>query len=93
MLEVQHQAQRRRQGQRSSLWLVERPGEFPVGRSRRIELAGALLELALQLDNVLFEGGDLLLEAGDVDGCAEAGVVPDAGAAQLYVDEVRSFFR
>ncbi|MEV5542781.1 hypothetical protein AB0L13_38760 [Saccharopolyspora shandongensis] len=83
MVEVQHRARRRGQRQRSSLRLVERSGEFPVRGPRRVELAGAFVELALQLDNVSLKDGDLLLEAVDVDGCAEARVVPGVFAEQF----------
>ena len=55
---------------------VELGHEFAVGGAGGEEFLVAFLELQAQVDDVLFEMGDLLFQLVDVVGCAEPGLAP-----------------
>ena len=57
--------------------------EFAVGGAGGGEVFVAFVELQTQVDDVLFELGDLLVEGVDVGGGAEPGLAPGVLAERL----------
>jgi hypothetical protein len=55
---------------------VDAGHELSVGGTSGNEVLIAFFELETQVDDLLFEAGDLLLESTDVSRCAEAGLAP-----------------
>ena len=56
-----------------------------VGRASGGEVVVAVLELELQVDDLLFEGGDPVLELFGAVGSADAGLAPDLLAQDFAV--------
>ncbi|MFD7003312.1 hypothetical protein ACFWA5_45480 [Streptomyces mirabilis] len=67
----------------SGRFSVELAHEIPDGRAGGVQLVALVLELELQIDNLLFEGGDAGFEPLCVDRPADADLAPDLFAQHL----------
>ncbi|MFD4644747.1 hypothetical protein [Streptomyces sp. NPDC058441] len=56
--------------------VVQGPGQFPVGRSRSLQLLCLLVDFALFGSDLLLKESDAALDLADVDGYAKASIRP-----------------